>query len=353
MIETMQADPPQAPPPQPVIRIDLDGLAGLIWQWFIDHIGDVGNAVWSALKPQLGDVGQTIWTPLTAWLEAGLHDAAEATWNQMFVSIGTLPFQLPAALTTGLGAYQAIAMNPATVVVGGATLAFVLLGLRTLLGAMVGRDHVMTHITGRIIPAVAMAGGYLVLIAQAINLINTIAGAVPRAALTGMLAFPSSPSPALILPYAVVWLLMIWFAVRLFIRLGYGLIRFLIALVFGPFALILWAIPQTEWVTTFWLHELVGWGTTPVLVATALAFAIPLAAGQAGFLGAAVLGIGGLQVAHDMVGLLSHARGGGGGWGAPLMAARAAAGAATGGAAAAATAPAMRAEMMADTYGFR
>jgi len=66
-------------------------------------------------------------------------------------------------------------------------------------------------------------------------------------------------------------------------RLAYGLFRFLVALVFGPVALILWAIPQTEWVTSLWLREFVGWGTTPILVVVALSMAIPLAIGQAAF----------------------------------------------------------------------
>jgi len=48
-------------------------------------------------------------------------------------------------------------MDPIAVAVGGATLALVLLGLRTLFGAMVGHDHVITHISGRLIPATAMA----------------------------------------------------------------------------------------------------------------------------------------------------------------------------------------------------
>ncbi len=38
-----------------------------------------------------------------------------------------------------------------------------------------------------------------------------------------------------------------------------------------------------EWVTWFWLRELVGWATTPLLVAVALSLALPLAAGRSGF----------------------------------------------------------------------
>jgi hypothetical protein len=61
--------------------------------------------------------------------------------------------QLPADLTYNLGPYRTIATDPVPLAVGGATLALVLLGLRTILGSMVGRDHVVTHVTGRLIPA--------------------------------------------------------------------------------------------------------------------------------------------------------------------------------------------------------
>ena len=83
----------------------------------------------------------------------------------------------------------------------------------------------------------------------------------------------------LTLPYLLLWLLFIYFGVRMLMRLAYALFRLLVALVFGPVALILWAIPQTEWVTGFWLRELVAWSTTPLLVTACLAMAIPLAAG--------------------------------------------------------------------------
>jgi hypothetical protein len=344
------------PPPAPIIKIDLDGLANLIWQSFIDHIGDVGNATWSGIKANLPDIGQSVWTPLSTWLESGVHASAEATWNAMFPTISTLMFQLPAALTTNLPAYRAVAMDPLPVAVGGATLALVMLGIRTLFGAMIGHDHVVTHIAARIIPATAMAAGYLVLVGFALGLINTLGATVGPQAFAGMLAFPSAPNPALILPYVGLWLFLIWYAVRLLVRLAYGLFRFLLALVFGPVALVLWAIPQTEWVTGFWLREFIGWGTSPLLVVVAVSLAIPLAAGQAGFLGAVLFGIGGLQAAHDVVGLLASGRGGGGGgggFGGLIAAARLGARAAGPAGAAAATVPAMGAQQMADTYGFR
>ena len=85
-------------------------------------------------------------------------------------------------MTTNLPAYRAIAADPVPLAVGGATLALVLLGLRTLLGSMVGRDHVVTHVTGRLIPAVAMTLGYPVLVAQGFGLLNATAASLGQVA---------------------------------------------------------------------------------------------------------------------------------------------------------------------------
>ena len=350
-----QADPPSGSGGPIDVHIDLNGLANLIWQSFIDHIGDVGNAAWSGIKANLPDIATSIWTPLSTWLEAGLRSSAEATVNGVFGSVPLLLHQLPPALTTDLPAYRAIATDPLPLAVGGATLALVLLGLRTLLGAMVGRDHVITHITGRLIPAVFLTLAYPVLVVRGIGLLNAAAAMVGPQALAGLLAFSAPPNTSLVLPYAVLWLLLIYYAVRLLVRLAYSLFRFLVALVFGPVALMLWAIPQTEWVTSLWLRELVGWGTTPLLVVVAIAIAVPLAAGQSGFLDAVLFGIAGMMAAYDLVGLLGVTRGGGGlGLGSPFGYARMAASAATGGGAgvAAASVPAVRSQVLADTYGF-
>jgi len=103
VVGLLQGEPPPAPAPGPInVHVDLSGLAALIWQTFIDHIGDIGNVAWSGIKDHLSEIGAAIWTPLSAWLEAGLHSSAEAVWNSVFVSIATLPFQLPATLTYNL-----------------------------------------------------------------------------------------------------------------------------------------------------------------------------------------------------------------------------------------------------------
>src|SRR5205807_8979213 len=201
----------------------------------------------------LGEIGQTLWTPLSAWLVDGLRESAQATWNGVFGAVPLLLSQLPADLTYNLPAYRAIATDPLPVAVGGATLALVLLGLRTILGSMVGRDHVLTHVTGRLIPAVFLALAYPVVVVRAIGLLNAATAAVGAQTLASLVTFPDLSNPQLLLAYLLLWLLLIFFGVRLLVRTGYGLFRFLVALVFGPVAIILWAIPQTEWVTSVWL----------------------------------------------------------------------------------------------------
>ena len=144
------------------------------------------------------------------------------------------------------------------------------------------------------------------------------------------------------IPLVLLWLLLLWYGLRLLLRVAYSLIRFTVALVFGPVAIILWAIPQTEWVTWFWLRELVGWGTTPLLVAVALSIAVPLALGRSGELAAAAFGIAGFMAAYDLVGAARAVEGGRRSWpslGYIRMAASAASG---GGVSAGAQAAAMR-----------
>jgi hypothetical protein len=148
---------------------------------------------------------------------------------------------------------------------------------------------------------------------------------------------------------------LLYYGLRLLIRLAYSLFRLLVALVFGPVALILWAIPQTEWITTLWVRELLGWGTTPLLVAACLAMALPLATGRSGFLAAAAFSIAGLQAAYDLVGLLSFGSARPGRlFPIPHGSLGSLGGALAGGSggAAAASAPAIRSQLLADQFGF-
>jgi|SRR5579859_3331105 len=350
----MQADPPP-PAPNIDIHVDLSGLANLIWQSFIDHIGDLGTAVWAGIKDHIGDVGTVIWTPLANTLLGALHSAVQAVWSATFGALANILGQLPPEWTYDSPTYRAIATDPVPVAIGGATLALVLLGLRTLLGSMVGRDHVITHVTGRLIPAVMLTLAYPILVARGVQLLNAAAGAVGlKAAVSTLVEFPDVALSGADIPLVLLWVFLLFYGLRLLLRIAYSLIRFTVALVFGPVAIMLWAVPQTEWVTWFWLRELVGWGTTPLLVAVALSIAVPLALGRSGELAAAAFGIAGFMAAYDLVGVLGLAHAGGRG-ASPVGYIRMAVSSARGGGAgvAAASIPANRTTTLADMYGYQ
>jgi hypothetical protein len=81
----------------------------------------------------------------------------------------------------------------------------------------------------------------------------------------------------------LLWLLLIVYGLRLLVRLAYSIFRLLVALVFGPVAIILWAIAN-RMATRFWVREQLAWSTTPLLVTACLAMELPLATGRGGFL---------------------------------------------------------------------
>src|SRR5919205_407447 len=120
----MQADPnpPPAQPAQPAgpidVHIDLSGLAGLIWQAFVDHISDLGNAIWSSLLPNLPALaGQVL-----VLVSDALRSAGQAIWNGIWTSSANIVTQIPPDLTYQSSWYRAIAADPLPVAVGGATL---------------------------------------------------------------------------------------------------------------------------------------------------------------------------------------------------------------------------------------
>jgi hypothetical protein len=212
-----QQPPPPSSPPAVDIHIDLSGIAELIWRWFMDHIGELGTAI---LIP----------------LESALRAAAQAVWDAVWHSSTNILTQIPPDLSYNFGPYRAVATNPVPLAVGGATLALVLLGLRTIAGTLVGRDNLVNHVLTRLIPAVFLTLAYPVLVARGIGLVNTAAEALGSAAIGGgvasgigrLLIFQAPGALPLLLPYMTVWLLLIYYGVRLLIRLPCGLFRLLV-----------------------------------------------------------------------------------------------------------------------------
>ncbi|MCA1647156.1 MAG: hypothetical protein LC797_17430 [Chloroflexi bacterium] len=59
----------------------------------------------------------------------------------------------------------------------------VLLGLRMVIGSMIGRDHVITQVTGRLIPVVFLTLAHPVLVARGFGLLNAAATSLGQVAI--------------------------------------------------------------------------------------------------------------------------------------------------------------------------
>src|SRR5438067_682738 len=110
-------DPTPTPPAQsagPVdVHVDLSGLAALIWQTFIDHIGDIGTVAWQGIKEHIGEIGLAIWTPLVDQLRKAAADVWDGIWHSSL----NIVTQVPLDLTLNFGPYRAIATDPLPVAV--------------------------------------------------------------------------------------------------------------------------------------------------------------------------------------------------------------------------------------------
>jgi len=189
---------------------------------------------WAGIRDHLSEIATAIWTPLSAWLQEGLRAAAEETWNGMFSSVPLLFNSIPASLTYDLPAYRANRCQPGA---GcrwwrdvGSGPAWATDGHRGD-----GRARPRGHPHQRAgHPAAFLAAAFPILVVRGIELVNQAASGVALQALGGLLAFHAPPNLSLTLPYAAIWLLMIYYAIKLLIRLAYGVFRLVVAMVSHP-----------------------------------------------------------------------------------------------------------------------
>ena len=302
---------------------------------------------WSTLIPQL--VGY-FFDAIGTTLNDTLHHAFDGVWSSGANVVG----QTDLSMTWNFGPIhdQVVSVQDSARAV--LLFAVILLGLKSMLGGIV-RSHsdVLGEFVNGVLASVIMVAAFPVVIPMVIGLVNQAATAVGTADLAHYLTGSPVQDP---LVQAVLFIILLFFAVRLLIKAAWRIGFLAVLLPVGIAACALYAIPQTRWLLGWWSRVWGGMLIAQIPSVMALSIGVQMAAYGSG-LGAFVFSIAFLQLATDLYSLIPFgmaAGGGGSPWGGlPMQAARMASGVGGGTAAAAAAAPAMRSQMLADQYGYR
>ena len=267
----------------PSFTIDLSGLGNLIWQSFIDHVGDVGGAIWSGLSQ---------------WLYGVLRGLLIGVWHATLLPI-------PHDVTDQFGPVLAMMPAPGAIAAAGITLSMALVGLRVVLRA-VPFDHqpAADFLLGRLVAWGALISLLPWLIEHSIDLEHALAAAAVNAGFVGI----DELLPEVATPNPIGLLLLIVLGLRLMVKLASNVVHVAIAIVWSPVAAFFGLIPETSHIGSLWLHEFFGRLGGAVLAAIAATIGLSLALLNRGDF--AIFGAAGAMVAaYDLVDWLAKTPG--------------------------------------------
>jgi hypothetical protein len=298
---------------------------------------------WTTLVPEL--VGY-FFDAVGKALNDTLHKSFDGVWNSGANVVG----QTDLAMTWNFGPIhdQVVSVESAARAV--LLFAVILLGLKSMLGGLVhSHSDVLGEFVNGVLASVILVAAFPIVIPEVIGLVNQAATAVGTADI-GKYVSPGITDNALV--QAVLFIILLFFAVRLLIKAAWRIGFLAVLLPVGIAACALYAIPQLRWLLGWWARVWGGMLIAQVPSVMALSIGVQLAAHGSG-LGAFVFSIAFLQLATDLYSLIPFGMVSGGGgppWGGlPWQAARAASGIG----AAPAAVPAIRPQLLADTYGYR
>ena len=304
---------------------------------------------WTTLVPNL--VG-LFFDAIGQWLQKAEHSAFDGLWTSGANVVG----QTDLAMTWNFGPVrdQIVGINEAVRAI--LLFAVVLLGLKSMLGGLVhSHSDVIGEFVNGVLTAVILVGGFAVVVPEGIGLVNQAASAVGKADLSRYLSTGGIENP---LVEGVLFIILLFFAVRLLMKAVWRMGFLAIMLPVGLLACALYAIPQTRWLLSWWSRIWGGMLVAQIPSVMALSIGAQMFAFGNG-VGAFVYSIAFLQLATDLYSLIPFGFAGGGGspFGSlpgrvtSLMVGGLRGGAAT--AAAAESVPAIRPQILADTYGYR
>jgi hypothetical protein len=249
---------------------------------------------WSTLVPQLVNY---FFDAIGRLLNDTLHSAFDGVWG----SGANVIAQTDLAMTWGFGpvSEQVQAVQSAARVI--LVFALIVLGLRGMLSSIVPRqpDMLAEFING-VVAAAIMVAAFPLLVPQVIHFTNEAANAVGRADLSGYLSTGGVSSPVIEL---VVFVMLLFFALRLLIKAVWRIGFLAVLLPVGMFACALYALPQARWILGWWVRVWGGMLLAQIPSVFALSIGAQLFA-HGGGLGAFVYSIAFLQLATDLYSLI-------------------------------------------------
>ncbi len=191
--------------------------------------------------------------------------------------------------------------------------AIVVLGLRAALSSFVPMSN---QVAGELVEGVAgaliLAGAFVLLAPRLLGWLNDALHEIGDVDFSQMFRAGSvGPNPIV---FALLALLVLFFAGRLIIRVLYRVALLAIMYPVGIVALLLRAVPQLRWVSGWWARLWFGWLVAQVPSAMALVIGVQLFAFGDGSVVAALATIALLQLAYDVYDIFAwgfSARGGG------------------------------------------
>lgn len=268
---------------------------------------DVGALV-NGIVNGILDGFQTIlitWTQSLPKLFAdALNEDIRKAWNDIWSSGANL-FATPPELTIAFLPGVQLWLGTQTLVYGIIVIAIALLALRNILRTITGHGGTLDDAVNGILLGSLLAGASFMLMTLAFQMTRLASDAFGRFSYAPTM--PSSNNPSIAL--GIVTLIVIFvYSFRLWIRAAYRLVLVMFLAPFAPIAGALWAIPQTKWITVLYFVTMGGWLAGGFLALGALSLGVQLATiGNTNGIVSLIFGVGLVQLAYDLMGLLPKA----------------------------------------------
>lgn len=331
----MQEQPPPQQPAPPDIHIDL---------------GPIVDGVVNGLRQVLTDLVNQIPNMMLKAINSGLSDL----WNGLWDSGANL-LATPFALTVDFPPARFLGANLFILIYSIALLSVILLGLRSIWASMTGTQHFASDALNGVLMGIMLATSGAFIIATAFMLTGFASDAIGRLSYRPVMDPQSllTVGPNFILA-ALTFVIMFIYGWKMFVRAAYRLTLLMFATPFAPVASALWGIPQLRWVASFYWKLMGGWLVGGFLAIGAVSLGVQIAFGGSNAVLGLIFGVALMQLAHDLMAILTPGGGGmsvGSPFGSMLNAAGGAAAVAAVGGAAAAGMAATSASSMASVAG--